>query len=240
MNISILSLFPSYFNGPFSSSILGRAIEDGILTVDLVDLRDFALRKGGRVDDRTYGGGPGMVIEPQVVVSAVQRHSRPETRSVLLSPAGRPFTSRVAREFAHEKHLLLLCGHYEGIDARVSDLCIDESISVGDFVLTNGCLAALVVVDALSRFLDGVVGCESSVLEDSFENMILDFPHYTRPRSYLGYSVPSDLLSGDHQKISDYRAEAALEETVRIRPDLLISYLFDNLSERDSLLIRYT
>ncbi|WP_108623851.1 tRNA (guanosine(37)-N1)-methyltransferase TrmD [Candidatus Similichlamydia epinepheli] len=240
MNISILSLFPDYFSSPLSSSILGRAIDRGLLSVDLINLRDFSSKKGGRIDDRTYGGGSGMVLEPQAVVDAVCAHSHPETRTILLSPAGRPFTSRIAKELAMESHVLFLCGHYEGIDARALDLCIDETISVGDFVLTNGCIAALVIVDALSRFIDGVVGSESSVLEDSFEKSILDFPHYTRPRSYLGYSVPPLLLSGDHKKIADYRESAAIGETARVRPDLFLADIFDQLSDITFALIRYT
>ncbi|RDB31410.1 tRNA (guanosine(37)-N1)-methyltransferase TrmD [Candidatus Similichlamydia laticola] len=238
MLISVLSLFPAYFDSPLSCSLIGRALRDGLLSVNLINLRDFASRRGGRVDDRPFGGGPGMVLDAPTVVRSVTACSSPCTRTVMLSPAGRPLNSRLVKELAKEEHLLLLSGHYEGVDARALDLCIDESISVGDFVLTNGCLAALVVIDAVSRFLLGVIGNDLSACEDSFENSILDFPHYTRPRSYLGYTVPEVLVSGHHYQVSAFRKERAVEETRRIRPDLFLSALGSSFRGKP-LLIRY-
>lgn len=222
--IDILSLFPHYFKGPFDESIIGQARKKGILDIRLVDIRDFADNKHHRADDRPYGGGPGMVMMPQPTAAAIRSVKTPAAHVVYLSPQGRLLTAEKCRELAKKDHLIFLCGHYEGIDQRVLDLEVDEEISIGDFVLTNGCLAAIVVLDALVRFIPGVLGNEKAADEDSFEKGILDCPHYTRPEVFEGKSVPDVLLSGHHAEIEVWRLNQALEKTKRVRPDLWEQY----------------
>ena len=221
MRIDILSLFPEYFRGPFDESMIKRARESGILDIRLVDIRDFANNRHHSVDDRPYGGGPGMVLMPEPVAQAVRSVKGPKSKVVYLSPQGEPLQAAKCRELAQIEHLVLLCGHYEGIDERVLMTEVDEVISIGDYVLTNGCAAAIVVVDALARFLPGVIGHESAVDEDSFEKGLLDCPHYTRPEVFEGLQVPEILLSGDHKAIEKWRKEQALLNTQKKRPDLL-------------------
>lgn len=221
MQIDILSLFPGYFNGPFSESMIKRAREKGLVNIYLTDIRDFAENHHHRVDDRPYGGGPGMVMMPQPVASAIKHVKTPESRVIYLTPQGEKLTAAKSRRLAQESHLILLCGHYEGIDQRVLDREVDEEISIGDYVLTNGCLAAIVVVDSVIRFIPGVLGHALAADEDSFEQGILDCPHYTRPEVFEGLSVPDILLSGHHQEIAKWRQEQALKKTRKIRPDLL-------------------
>ena len=221
MRIDILSLFPDYFKGPFDESIIKIARAKGIIELNLVDIRHFADNKHRKVDDRPYGGGPGMVMMPQPTTSAIRSVRNPLSRVIYLSPQGNPLTAKKCRELAKVEHLVLLCGHYEGIDERVLQSDVDEEISIGDYVLTNGCLPAIVLVDALVRFIPGVLGHESAANEDSFENGILDCPHYTRPEVFEGKKVPEVLLNGDHKKIEEWRRKIALEKTKRVRPDLL-------------------
>jgi tRNA (guanine37-N1)-methyltransferase len=221
LRIDILSLFPAYFRGPFDESIIGRAKEAGILSINLVDIRDFAEGKHKRVDDRPYGGGPGMVLMPEPVAKAIKSSSTPKAHVVYLSPQGSVLTAEKCRQLAQMEHLVLLCGHYEGIDERVIAQEVDEEISIGDYVLTNGCLAAIVLVDALSRFLPGVLGHQEAAEQDSFQNGILDCPHYTRPPVYEGMEVPKVLQEGNHEAIRLWRREEALRKTKRVRPDLL-------------------
>lgn len=197
-----------------------QAQKKGLLDINLIDIRDFADNRHRKVDDRPYGGGPGMVLMPQPVASAVRSVRRPDSKVIYLSPQGSLFNAEKARELAQCEHLILLCGHYEGIDQRVLDKEVDEEISIGDYVLTNGCLAAIVVLDALVRFVPGVLGHEMAAAEDSFENGLLDCPHYTRPESFEGESVPTVLQNGDHKKIAEWRREAALAKTRHARPDL--------------------
>lgn len=220
MRIDILSLFPGYFKGPFDESIIKLARERGILDIRLIDIRDFAENKHRRVDDRPYGGGPGMVLSPQPVLSALRSVRTPNSRVIYLSPQGALLKAAKCRQLANNEHLILLCGHYEGFDERILDE-VDEEICIGDYVLTNGCLAAIVLVDAMSRFVDGVLGHSDAATEDSFENGILDCPHYTRPEIFEGKAVPSVLLSGDHKKVEAWRREKALEKTRKSRPELL-------------------
>lgn len=231
MRFDILSLFPGYFQGPFDESLISRAKEKGIIDIHLVDIRDFADNKWNRVDDRPYGGGPGMVLMPEPVAKAIRESrksaeeagfDRKETRVIYMSPQGAPLTAAKCRELAQYRHLVLLSGHYEGIDKRVLAKEVDEEISIGDYVLTNGCIAAIVVVDAVSRFIPGVVGDSRSVEQDSYEGEdgVLDCDHYTRPEVFEGEAVPQVLLSGDHQKIAEWRRKNALENTRRARPDL--------------------
>lgn len=226
MKIDILSLFPNYFKGPFDESIIGQARKKGLLDINLIDIRNFADNRYHRADDRPYGGGPGMVLMAQPVVQAIRSVKGPspvnssDTRVVYLSPQGALLTASKCRQLAAYKHLILLCGHYEGVDERALESEVDEEISIGDYVLTNGCLAAIVLVDAVIRFVPLVLGHESAADEDSFENGIFDCPHYTRPEVFDGQAVPEVLLSGNHKKIAEWRKQKALEKTQRVRPDL--------------------
>lgn len=224
MKIDILCLYPEFFNGPLDQSIIKQARKKGILDIDVVNIRDFAEDKHQRVDDRTYGGGPGMVLMAPPLARAIKSVKNPETHVVYLSPQGKKLTAAKCRELAERPHLLFLCGHYEGVDQRVLDLFVDEEISIGDYVLTDGCAAALVVMQGVIRFVPGVIGNADAANEDSFEvgkNGILDHPHYTRPEYFEGLRVPEVLLSGNHEKIAQWRYQVALENTKRMRPDLI-------------------
>lgn len=221
MKFDILSLFPGYFQGPFDETLIKRAKEKGILDIRLVDIRDFAENKWRKVDDRPYGGGPGMVLMPEPVAKAITSCKTEESRVIYLSPQGSLLTAAKCRELALCPHLILLAGHYEGIDERVLQKYVDEEISIGDYVLTDGCLAAIVLLNAVARFVPGVVGDPRSVEQDSFEGEgIFDCPHYTGPDDFEGEKVPPVLKSGNHQKIAEWKKSAALEKTKRVRPDL--------------------
>lgn len=221
MKIDILSLFPGYFKGPFDESIIGQARKKGLLDIQCIDIRDFADNRHHRVDDRPYGGGPGMVLMVHPVTQAIHSVKKENSRVIFLSPQGPVLTAKKCRELAVCEHLILLCGHYEGIDERVLESEVDEEISIGDYVLTNGCLAAIVLIDGVVRFVPEVLGHEAAADEDSFESGLLDCPHYTRPENYKGKAVPEVLLSGNHQKIAEWRKSKALEKTRSVRPDLL-------------------
>ena len=221
IRFDILSLFPEYFVGPFDESIIKQARKKGILEINHVDIRDFADNKHRKVDDRPYGGGPGMVMMPQPLTSAIRSVKSEKSKTIYLSPQGPLLTAVKCRELAVYEHLIFVCGHYEGIDERVLQNDIDEEISIGDYVLTNGCLAAIVLLDGVIRFIPGVLGHDQAASEDSFEKGILDCPHYTRPEVFEGQPVPEILLSGDHKKIAEWRHAKALEKTKHIRPDLL-------------------
>jgi len=203
------------------TSILKRAIEKGLLELDLVDIRTYCTDRYQQADDRPYGGGPGMVLIAEPVVKAIRAHKSPKSKTIYLSPQGKKLTPKRAQELSKEEHLVLLCGHYEGIDERALLAEVDEEISIGDYVLTNGCLPALVLIDALSRFIPGVLGHEDSVYQDSFESGLLDCPHYTRPQEFEGMEVPEVLLSGHHGKIDEWRKNMAYEQTLKKRPDLI-------------------
>ena len=207
--------------GILDSSILKRAQDKGLAELDAVDLRPFSSDKHHTTDDAPYGGGPGMVMKIQPIHSALNAMRTPETKVVFMTPQGRPFTQKVAEELATEKHLILLCGHYEGVDQRVSDHLVDDEISIGDYVLTNGAIAALIVTDAVVRLLPGVLGDSQSAVQDSFSTGLLDHPHYTRPEVYEGWGIPDVLKSGNHAAIEKWRKERALEATRERRPDLL-------------------
>jgi tRNA (guanine37-N1)-methyltransferase len=219
--VDILSLFPGYFSGPFDESIFKQARKKGLLEINLIDIRDFSDNRHRKVDDRPYGGGPGMVLMPGPVSSAIKSVKKQGSRVIYLSPQGKPFDAAKARQLAGYEHLILLAGHYEGIDQRVLDMEVDEEISIGDFVLTNGCLPAIVVLDAVVRFVPNILGDELSAAEDSFENGMLDCPHFTRPEIFEGIGIPEVLQSGNHKKIAEWRKKAALEKTKLVRPDLL-------------------
>ena len=221
MRVDVFTIFPAIVEGPLRESLLGRAIAAGILDVRVHDLRDWTTDRHRSVDDEAYGGGPGMVMKAEPVFAAVGSLDPDRGRVLLLSPAGRRLDQALVRELAAEPHLTLVCGRYEGIDERVVDGLPAEEISIGDFVLSGGELPALVVIEAVSRLLPGVLGNEESSGRDSFsEPGLLDHPHYTRPASFRGMEVPPVLLSGDHGAIERWRREAAAEKTRRNRPDL--------------------
>lgn len=220
MEIDILSLFPSYFKGPFDVSMIARARDAGLLDIRHVDIRDFAENRR-RVDDRPFGGGPGMVICPEPVAKAIRSVKRKGSRVVYLSPQGKLLTAAKCEELSKIEHLILLCGHYEGIDERVLEKEVDEEISIGDYVLTNGCAAAIIVIDAVSRFIPKVIGHPDAVREDSFQEGIFDAPHFTRPEIFEGMEVPKVLRDGNHAEIRKWRKSEAIKKTIRVRPDLV-------------------
>ncbi|MEE2821710.1 MAG: tRNA (guanosine(37)-N1)-methyltransferase TrmD [Acidobacteriota bacterium] len=223
MRVSIVTIFPQLFSGVFNFGMIERAARKELVETCVVDLREFAKDKRRTVDDRPYGGGDGMVLKPDVVFEAVEkcRQDGPGGHIVLLSPQGRPFDQNKAKELSLKANLVLICGRYEGVDQRVSDYVVDEEISVGDFVLSGGEFAALLVVDAVCRLVPGVVGKGESVLEESFMDGLLDYPQYTRPAEFQGNKVPDVLLSGDHDAILQWRRRQSIEQTRRRRPDLL-------------------
>jgi tRNA (guanine37-N1)-methyltransferase len=222
VHIDILTLFPEFFASPLSQSILKRALAGGIIQVECINLRDFAFDRHQVTDDRPFGGGPGMVLKIEPLAAAIQwaRQRRPNLRVILLSPQGRLFKQPLAVELANLDNLLLVCGHYEGVDERVQHF-IDDEISLGDFILTGGEIPALAVLDAITRLLPGSLGDEDSAGEDSFKDNLLKGPQYTRPREFAGHGVPEMLLSGDHSRIAQWRRQEALRRTRRRRPDLL-------------------
>ncbi|MEA3485103.1 MAG: tRNA (guanosine(37)-N1)-methyltransferase TrmD [Candidatus Aerophobetes bacterium] len=224
MRVDIITLFPSMFEGPFEESMIKRAREKGILNIYVHNLRQFTHDKHRTVDDVPFGGGSGMVMKPEPIFEAVEKIKKEAIspmRVILLSPQGVAFNQEKAKELSREKSLILLCGHYEGVDERVKGHLVDEELSLGDYVLTGGELAAMVVVDAVARMLPGVLGCEESAKEDSFYHGFLDYPHYTRPMEFKRWKVPKVLLSGNHQKIRRWRRKKMLEMTLKKRPDLL-------------------
>jgi tRNA (guanine37-N1)-methyltransferase len=227
VRLDILTLFPEIAATPLGASIIGKAQQRGLVELHVHNLRDWATDKHRTTDDTPYGGSQGMVMKCEPFFAAVEQlrgeFSKPKSRIVLLSPAGRPFTQSIAAEFAGLDHLILLCGHYEGVDQRVHDHLVDDEISIGDYVLTNGALAAAVVADAVIRLLPGVLGDANSAPDDSFSSGLLEFPQYTRPVEFRGLRVPDVLLSGHHAEIAKWRRERALEKTRRVRPDLLES-----------------
>lgn len=224
MRFSILTLFPEMFPAVLGSSMLGRAQEAGILTFDFINIRDFTKNKHNRVDDAPYGGGHGMVMQAQPIYDAymsIAGNLEQKPHTIYLSPKGRVFNQQKAIEFSRLEHLVLLCGHYEGVDQRILDEIVDEEISIGDYVLTGGEIPAMAVIDATSRMIDGVLSNEESFTEESHYDGLLEYPHYTRPYEFHGRMVPDILLSGDHAKIAAWRREQAVEETRKKRPDLL-------------------
>jgi tRNA (guanine37-N1)-methyltransferase len=238
LRVDILTLFPGIFEGPLRESLLGRAIDEGRVDVRVHDIRDHAPDRHRTTDDYAFGGGPGMVMKPEPVFAAVEALEKPADprRILLLSPAGRRFDQGLAAELAGERWLVLICGRYEGVDERVAEGLPAEEVSVGDFVLAGGEVAALVVLEAVSRLVPGVVGNEESLHAESFslEEGLLDYPHYTRPREFRGMTVPGVLLSGDHARIAEWRRQAALDKTKRNRPDLIRSDAPDDRPSEES------
>ena len=222
MRIDVFTIFPRILEGPLRESLLGRAIQQGVLDVRVHDIRDFATDRHRQVDDEAYGGGPGMVMKPEPVFAAVESLGEGDRRNVLLSPAGRRLDQDLVRELATEPWLVLICGRYEGVDERVVEGLPAEEISIGDYVLSGGEVPALVLLEAITRLVPGVIGREESHQQDSFGHEgLLDHPHYTRPAEFRGMVVPETLLSGDHAAIERWRSDAALNKTRRNRPDLL-------------------
>ncbi len=221
MKIDVLTLFPAMLDGFLTESIVGRAYESELIDVNVRNVRDWATDKHRVTDDRPFGGGAGMVMRCEPVFAAMEAVQTPGCRRIYLTPDGDPFTAEKAEALSMEKHLVLLSGHYEGIDQRIRDNIIDEEISIGDYVLTNGTLAAAVVIDALARFIPGVLGDEKSLTHESFTRKLLDFPQYTRPAEYRGMSIPEVLLSGNHTEIEKWRTARQEEKTRQVRPDLL-------------------
>jgi len=221
MKIDVLTLFPAMFAGPLDESIIKRAREAGLLDLKIHQLRDYTHDKHKTVDDRPFGGGPGMLLKPEPIFEAVEKIARATTKVILMSPSGRPFSQAIARELAREKDLLLVTGHYEGFDERIREQLADDELSIGDYVLTNGALPAMVVVDAVTRLLSGVLGDDESSSEESFSDGLLEYPQYTRPAEFRGMKVPEMLLSGNHAEIAKWRAGQAKLRTKERRPDLL-------------------
>ena len=209
------------FTGPLDESIIKRARDAGLLDLKIHQLRDYTHDKHKTVDDRPFGGGPGMLLKPEPIFEAVEAIAREKTRVILMTPSGRPFTQAVARELAQEKDLLLVTGHYEGFDERIRERLAHDELSIGDYVLTNGALPAMVVVDAVTRLLPGVLGDDESSHDESFSGVLLEYPHYTRPAEFRGMKVPDILLSGNHAEIAKWRVEQAKLRTKERRPDLL-------------------
>ncbi len=220
MKIDVLTLFPGMFKGPLDESILKRARESGRLSVAIHNLRDYAHDRHRTVDDRPFGGGPGMLLKPEPLFEAVEGLSGPQTRVVLMTPSGQPFSQRVAQELVLCEHLLLICGSYEGVDERVREALVDDELTIGDYVLTNGALPAMVVIDVVARLIPGVLGDDESAKEESFSRGLLEYPHYTRPAEFRGMKVPEVLLSGHHAEIEKWRQEQARRLTRQRRPDL--------------------
>lgn len=223
MRIDVLTLFPEMFYGVISSSIIAKAIDKGKLEVNLVNIREFSKDKHRRVDDYPYGGGAGMVMMPQPLYDAIQhvKKDAPGAKVMLTSPKGNTFDQEMAYELSREKHIVIVCGHYEGIDQRIIDLCVDREVSIGDYVLTGGELPAMVIMDAVARLIPGVLGSPESLNEESFQRGLLEYPQYTRPASFMGMKVPDILLSGNHREIDRWRRLKALEITLERRPDLI-------------------
>jgi len=221
MRIDVLTLFPAMFAGPLDESIIMRARKAGLLELKIHQLRDWTHDRHKTVDDRPFGGGPGMLMKPEPLFEAVESLKRPETKVILLSPAGRKFSQAIARELAEQKDLLLVTGHYEGFDERVRTGLADDELSIGDYVLTNGALPAMVVIDAVTRLLPGVLGDDDSSRDESFSHGLLEYPQYTRPAEFRGMKVPEVLMNGNHAEIEKWRVEQAKVRTKEQRPDLL-------------------
>ena len=221
--INILTIFPEMFTSFFGASILGRAREQGLIDICLTDIRPFSVSRHHNTDDYPFGGGAGMVMMAQPIIDAMTAAyaAFPSARRIYLGPRGRKLTTSLARELALEKELILLCGHYEGVDQRALDSCIDEEISIGDYILTGGEPAAMVLTDCVARFIPGVLGSAESPKDESFSDGLLEYPQYTRPRELNGMAVPEILLNGDHAKIRAWRRAESLRATLKYRPDLL-------------------
>lgn len=233
MNFHVLTLFPEMIADGLNTSITGRALEKGVISLDLVNIRDYTTDKHKKVDDYPYGGGAGMLMQAQPVYDAYlsvvrQIRSRQRPRVIYMAPQGRTFHQQMARELAQEEDLIILCGHYEGIDQRVLDKIVTDYVSIGDYVLTGGELPAMVMIDAVSRMVPGVLGNQDSGETESFSNYLLEYPQYSRPEEWNGQKVPEILLSGNHEKVEEWRLEQSLERTRTLRPDLYEKWVSEN------------
>jgi tRNA (guanine37-N1)-methyltransferase len=233
VRIDVLTLFPEMFPGIFDSGIMKRAIEQKLVTIGVHNIRDYTHDKHHTADDYPYGGGAGMVLKPEPIFEAVEAIDKKEgTPIILLSPQGRLFTQKVAQELAQHSHLVLICGHYEGVDERVREHLASDEISIGDYVLSGGELAAMVVMESVFRLVPGVLGSEESPLDDSHVGGLLEYPHYTRPPEYRGWPVPEILLSGNHAQIKSWRRQQAIRRTLEKRPELLSKAELSSEEER--------
>jgi len=223
MKIDILTLFPAFFEPFLSTSIIGRALESGAAEIEATNIRDYAYDRHKRVDDYCFGGGPGMLMKPEPLARAIDDCRRADSTVIFLSPKGEPFSQQIAQELSEAKHLVFICGHYEGIDQRIIDSRVDREISIGDYVLTGGEIPAMVIADAIIRLLPGVLG-EGSAEDESMQSGLLEYPQYTRPRIFEGMEVPDVLLSGNHKAIDDWRRQQAILETKKKRFDLYEKY----------------
>jgi tRNA (guanine37-N1)-methyltransferase len=221
LRIDIVTLFPELFQGPLSTSILGRACAQGLVEINPVDLRGYTHDAHRTVDDKPFGGGPGMLMKVEPLFEALDDLKTDGAKVILTSPQGEPFKQGIAGELARERHLIFICGHYEGVDERVKLALVDRELSIGDYVLTSGNLPAMVMIDALVRLLPGVLGCDESSVSESFSDGLLEYPQYTRPAEFRGMKVPEVLLSGNHAKIAEWRRQQAELRTRERRPDLL-------------------
>ena len=221
MKIDVLTLFPAMFAGPLDESIVQRARKSGAVDLTVRNLRDYTHDRHKTVDDKPFGGGPGMLLKPEPIFEAVESLAGEATKVILLSPAGRKFEQAIARELSQQEHLLLICGSYEGFDERIREYLTDDELSIGDYVVTNGALPAMVIIDAVTRLLPSVLGDDESSVDESFSRDLLEYPHYTRPAEFRGMKVPDVLLSGNHAEIAKWRAEQARLRTAERRPDLL-------------------
>lgn len=228
MKIDILTLFPDMFE-VLNHSILGKAINKNLLSVNIVDFRNFANNKHNQVDDYPFGGGQGMVLKPEPIFNAVESlETTKNTRVILLCPQGEKFNQKKAEELSKEDHLIFICGHYEGYDERIREYLVTDEISIGDFILTGGELASMTIIDSVARLIPNVLGKEESHKEDSFSTGLLEYPQYTRPQNFRGMKVPDILLSGHHKNIERYRKEESLRRTYLRRPDLFLNYKFSD------------
>ncbi len=237
MRFDVLTLFPPMFSGPFSESIIKRAVEKNLLQIFLHNIRDYAAGKHKVTDDYPYGGGSGMVMKVEPIAECIEalQDGSVKGKVILTTPQGRPFNQAIAKELAREERLIVICGRYEGVDERVRELFVDDEVSLGDFVLTGGELAAMVLIDAVARLIPGVLGSEESAANDSFADGLLEYPHYTRPPDFRGLTVPQVLLSGHHGDISCWRRRQSLRKTYLTRPDLIDAA---HLSEEDREYLR--
>lgn len=220
LKLDIITLFPEIYFGPFDSSIVKRARDKNLVDINVVNLREFSTNKHRNVDDKPYGGGPGMVMMPEPIFAAVEALKTEKSKVILTTPQGRPFRQKMAQELSEEEHLIFVCGHYEGVDERVRSLA-DYEICIGDYILSSGNLATMVISDAIIRLLPGALGCQQSIVSESFSEGQLEYPQYTRPEEFRGMRVPEVLLSGNHKKIDEWRTEQSLLRTKQRRPDLV-------------------
>jgi tRNA (guanine37-N1)-methyltransferase len=226
----IVTLFPEFFTSPLRTGLLGKAVDAGIIGVTITDIRDYATDRYRSCDDYPYGGGSGMVLLPGPLAGAVESVKTGRTRVVLASASGTPLTQELVKKLASHEELCILCGHYEGVDQRFIDRYVDEEISIGDYVLSGGEFAALVIMDAVSRYVPGFMSNRDSLVEESFEMDLLEYPHYTRPEDIFGMKVPDVLMGGNHKMIGEWRREESIKKTKRVRPDLYRNYLLRKIS----------